>query len=135
MSAYDPFPEIDESIRTFLLDYDDISDLVGTRVFYYRVPLIKGKEPDVPLIVFNRAGGVYGRYRYFFRVRAKDMATLALLRRAVIRRLHSPMNLPTGENITEVTIEGQFGDTSDETLGWFESSMYVNIEIMEAQYI
>lgn len=134
MAQFDRFPEIDKSIRDFLLDYDAISDLVGERIFYFRASMPKGKEPDKPLIYYRRAGGVYGSYRYYFTIRTKTAEQLISLRRAVVRRFMSPMNLSSGENIVEARLDGQLSDGGDEATGWFESNFYVMFEMLEAGY-
>lgn len=134
MAQFDRMPEIDKSIVSFLLDYSDLTDIVGTRIFYFRPSMPKGKEPQVPFIFFRRAGGVYGNYRYFFTVRAKTAQQLSDLRRMVIRRLLSPINLSTEENVLESRLDGQLADGGDESTGWYESNFYIIFELLEAQY-
>lgn len=134
MAQFDRFPEIDKSIRDFILDYSDLSAIVGTRVFYFRPSMPSGKEPEVPFIFFRRAGGVYGNYRYYFTVRASTAAELISLRRMLIRRLQSPINLSTNENVLEARLDGQLADGGDESTGWYESNFYIIFELLEAQY-
>ncbi len=134
MAQFEHMPEIDKSLRSFILEYGDIDSMVEGRVFAFRPSMELGKEPKVPFIYFKRAGGPYGCYRYFFSVRAKSMDDLVLLRRMLILRLLSPVNLTTNENITEAYLEGQLADTGDESIGWYESSFYIVFEMLEAQY-
>jgi len=134
MAQFERMPEIAKSIRTFLLDYAELKAIVDTRIFYFRTAMPSGKEPKVPFIFFRRAGGVYGSYRYYFSVRAKNATDLSNLRRMVIRRLLSPVNLTTEENVLESRLDGQLSDGGDEGTGWYESNFYIIFELLEAQY-
>jgi hypothetical protein len=144
MAQFDRLPEIDASLRLFLLADPAISALVGGdledednnpgRVFYFRPSMPEGREPEVPFILFRRAGGVPGSYRYYFSIRTKDPSALISLRRAVVRRLLSAVNLATNENIVESYLEGQITDGGDESTGWYESNFYMVFELLEAGY-
>ena len=134
MTQFEHFTEIDKSLREFLLDSSEINDLVDKRVFAYRASLPDGKEPVLPFITFKRSGGPYGAYRFLFRIRASSQESHALVRKALIGRLHSNMTLSTGENIVDVTLEGQANDGGDESTGFYESNFYVLIELLEAGY-
>ena len=134
MSANDHMPEIGKSLRTFLIDYSDIDDVVEGRVYYFMPPLPAGKQPEIPFVQFKRAGGEYGEYRFYFSVRCSNAEQLEELRRAVIRRLKSPMELNSGENIVDAHLDGQLSDGGDSSIGWYESNFYMIIELLEAGY-
>lgn len=142
MTQFERLPEIDKSIRKFLLADTAISALVGGdeeddsvgRVFYFRPSMPQGSEPPVPFVLFRRAGGLPGSYRYYFSVRTQNGDDLITLRRAVVRRLLSPVNLVTNENIVESYLEGQISDGGDESTGWYESNFYIVFELLEAGY-
>lgn len=134
MAQFEHMPEIDTSLRTFIIGYTALNSLVSGRVFYYRPSNPEGQQPEVPFIFFKRAGGVYGNYRYYFSVRASSPAELATIRRMLLKRMMSPIVLASGESVTEAYLDGQVSDTADESFGWYESSFYMMLEMLEAQY-
>lgn len=142
MAQFERMPEIDQNLRLFILADPAIAALVGGdedeptvgRVFYFRPSMPEGGEPTIPFIFYRRAGGTPGNYRYYFSVRSDSAGGLADLRRKLIRRLLSPVNLTSNENIVESYLDGQIADGGDESVGFFESNFYVIFELLEAGY-